>query len=328
MADVTSPAERGVLTATNDLLVAGCAAIASLSAGGILSGAGYWAVGGIFGTLMIFAVPGLLRLQEPEVGVYVERPKSALGGHTGLSSRLRRDALDEALYGFRVGGDALEALGSLEEVGERRRQRRRDAGRALDCVRELGRVRGRQRDERRCRGAPVRARPAASPTRRVRVEQRAAPAVFAAHRPRASRVVERRGLEELAEGGQRRWLEDERAGPREAGELALGALGIASVELEEQALEVRRDLDVHARAERRHDVAGLHAAAREQARQDVVGVGADHEALQRQADRRARPSPRARCRSCPWAPRTRGRGRRARPSPRRSTAPEPPRAPS
>src|SRR3954454_14721074 len=76
MADVTSPAERGVLTATNDLLVAGCAAIASLSAGGILSGAGYWAVGGLFGTLMLFAVPGLLRLQEPEVGVYVERPKS------------------------------------------------------------------------------------------------------------------------------------------------------------------------------------------------------------------------------------------------------------
>jgi hypothetical protein len=82
MADVTSPAERGVLTATNDLLVAGCAAIASLSAGGILSGAGYWAVGGLFGTLMIFAVPGLLRLQEPEVGVYVERPESALAGTT------------------------------------------------------------------------------------------------------------------------------------------------------------------------------------------------------------------------------------------------------
>jgi MFS family permease len=80
MADVTTPAERGVLTATNDLLVAGCAAIASLSAGGILSGAGYWAVGGLFGTLMVFAVPGLLRLQEPEVGTYVERPKSALAG--------------------------------------------------------------------------------------------------------------------------------------------------------------------------------------------------------------------------------------------------------
>ena len=47
-----------MLTATNDLVVAGCAAVASLSAGGILSGAGYWAVGGLFGTLMVFAAPG------------------------------------------------------------------------------------------------------------------------------------------------------------------------------------------------------------------------------------------------------------------------------
>jgi MFS family permease len=78
MADITSPAERGVLTATNDLIVAGCAAVASLSAGGILSGAGYWAVGGLFGSLLVFAVPGLLRLQEPTVGTYVERPSRAL----------------------------------------------------------------------------------------------------------------------------------------------------------------------------------------------------------------------------------------------------------
>jgi MFS family permease len=80
MADITSPKERGVLTATNDLLVAFCAAVASLSAGGILSGAGFWAVGVLFGSLMVFALPGLLRLQEPEVGKYVERPASALAG--------------------------------------------------------------------------------------------------------------------------------------------------------------------------------------------------------------------------------------------------------
>jgi MFS family permease len=80
MADVTSPQERGVLTATNDLLVAFSAAVASLSAGAILSGAGFWAVGGLFGTLLLFALPGLLRLQEPEVGTYVERPTSALAG--------------------------------------------------------------------------------------------------------------------------------------------------------------------------------------------------------------------------------------------------------
>jgi MFS family permease len=80
MADITSPKERGVLTATNDLLVAFCAAVASLSAGGILSGAGFWAVGVLFGSLLVFALPGLLRLQEPEVGTYVERPASALAG--------------------------------------------------------------------------------------------------------------------------------------------------------------------------------------------------------------------------------------------------------
>jgi MFS family permease len=80
MADVTSPQERGVLTATNDLLVAGCAAVASLAAGGILAGAGFWAVGVLFGSLMVFALPGLLRLQEPRIGEYEERPSSALAG--------------------------------------------------------------------------------------------------------------------------------------------------------------------------------------------------------------------------------------------------------
>ena len=80
MADVTSPQERGVLTATNDLLVAGCAAVASLAAGGILAGAGFWAVGVLFGTLMVLALPGLLRLQEPRIGEYEERPSSALAG--------------------------------------------------------------------------------------------------------------------------------------------------------------------------------------------------------------------------------------------------------
>jgi MFS family permease len=78
LADITSPKERGVLTATNDLLVAGCAATASLSAGAILSGAGFWAVGVLFGTLTFLAVPGLLKLSEPSVGTYVERPPAAL----------------------------------------------------------------------------------------------------------------------------------------------------------------------------------------------------------------------------------------------------------
>ncbi len=108
---------------------------------------------------------------------------------------------------------------------------------------------------------------------------------------------------------------------RERRQLARRALGIAAVELEEQPLEVGGDLDVHARAERGHDAARLQAAALEQPRQDVVGVRADHEPLERHAGWRARPSPRARCRSCPWAPQRRARDRRARPSPRRSRPP-------
>ena len=82
LADITSPRERGVLTASNDLIVALCAATASISAGVLLSGLGFWAVGVVFGTLLALAVPGLLRLQEPTVGVYVETPTAKLAGRT------------------------------------------------------------------------------------------------------------------------------------------------------------------------------------------------------------------------------------------------------
>ena len=78
MADITSPRERGVLTATNDFVVAGFGAASSLSAGAILSGAGYWAVGVTFGVPLLLALPQLLRLREPRVGVYVEAPAAAL----------------------------------------------------------------------------------------------------------------------------------------------------------------------------------------------------------------------------------------------------------
>jgi MFS family permease len=78
MADVTSPRERGVLTAGNDFVVAGVAAVSSLSAGALLSAAGYWAVGTVFGVLLLLGVPQLLRLQEPTVGVYAEAPAQVL----------------------------------------------------------------------------------------------------------------------------------------------------------------------------------------------------------------------------------------------------------
>jgi MFS family permease len=74
LADITSPRERGVLTASNDFVVAGFAAAASLSAGAMLSSAGYRAVGVLFGALLLLAVPGLVRLRE----VYVEAPAAEL----------------------------------------------------------------------------------------------------------------------------------------------------------------------------------------------------------------------------------------------------------
>jgi MFS family permease len=80
LADITSPRERGVLTASNDLIVALCAATASITAGVLLSGVGFWAVGVVFGLLLGFALPGLLRLHEPSVGIYVEAPAAELAG--------------------------------------------------------------------------------------------------------------------------------------------------------------------------------------------------------------------------------------------------------
>lgn len=84
LADITSARERGVLTASNDLIVALCAATASISAGVLLSSLGYWAVGVVFGVLLVIAVPGLLRLQEPTVGVYVETPAAELAAGRSL----------------------------------------------------------------------------------------------------------------------------------------------------------------------------------------------------------------------------------------------------
>ena len=81
LADITSPRERGVLTATNDLIVAFCAAIASLAAGGLLSAARL-----LVGRRRVrrrsscSRVPGLLRLREPTVGTYEEAPAAALAG--------------------------------------------------------------------------------------------------------------------------------------------------------------------------------------------------------------------------------------------------------
>ena len=88
-----------------------------------------------------------------------------------------------------------------------------------------------------------------------------------------------------------------------------GALAVAAEELEQEALVVRRHLDVHARAERRHDRLGDEVAALDPAGEDVVAVRRDDEPLDRRARSAGRTSRRGCCRSCPTA-----RRRRTRPS--------------
>ena len=65
-------------------------------------------------------------------------------------------------------------------------------------------------------------------------------------------------------------------------ERAHGA-GVAAAGVEQQPLEIRRDLDVHRRRRRRHHVAQFVGAGRERPRQDVVDVGGDHQPVDRQA---------------------------------------------
>lgn len=70
LADVTSPAERGRLVATNDQLVALCAAAAVLAAGPVLDLAGFPAVGIALTVVMAIALWPVWRLREPEPGYY------------------------------------------------------------------------------------------------------------------------------------------------------------------------------------------------------------------------------------------------------------------
>ena len=75
LADITSPRERGVLTASNDLIVAVLRGRGVALAQACCSRApatGRWASSSA--RCSSVAVPGLLRLQEPTVGVYVEPP--------------------------------------------------------------------------------------------------------------------------------------------------------------------------------------------------------------------------------------------------------------
>ena len=62
-----------------------------------------------------------------------------------------------------------------------------------------------------------------------------------------------------------------------------GGVGVAVQQLEQQALKIRADLDVHARRQAGLDGAHGHVVGRQEAGQDVVAVRADHQPRNRQA---------------------------------------------
>jgi len=70
LADVTTPVERGRLTASNDQIVSLCGAAAVLSAGVVLDRFGFPAVGIGLAAILLLALPLALRLRESSPGVY------------------------------------------------------------------------------------------------------------------------------------------------------------------------------------------------------------------------------------------------------------------
>jgi MFS family permease len=72
LADITTPQERGRLTATNDQIVALCGATAVISAGFVLDRFGFPAVGLTLTALLVIGLIPMLRLKEPQIGVYVD----------------------------------------------------------------------------------------------------------------------------------------------------------------------------------------------------------------------------------------------------------------
>ena len=91
------------------------------------------------------------------------------------------------------------------------------------------------------------------------------------------------GGEQAAQRRQRFARQREAARLRQRAHHRADRLVVAAAELEQDALEIRGDLDVHRRRRGRDHVAGLVGAGRERARQDVVDVGGDHQPVDRQA---------------------------------------------
>jgi hypothetical protein len=181
----------------------------------------------------------------------------------------------------------IAAFLPLEQVAHARGQRRAHAGGALDRVDELGRVRGGQRHHRHVGRQVLRGARGVEADGGVRIEHFTGrfigPAHGLGHLPGiATRAGEQPG-DRLALGIG----ELQRLGGVELLHLRGKGSGIAPAGVEQQALEVRRDLDVHRRRRGGRHRAGGIIAGRQRAVENVVDVGGHDQPLDRQAHARS-----------------------------------------
>ena len=197
-----------------------------------------------------------------------------------------RALADKARHGGKVVGQHRDPLALVDDFRERWRQFRTLSGRALDRVGEFCRVRGRQRDHR--RPAVVAAKRGArggNRDRRVRVDQQAAAPIGLGDFGERAGIVDPVAGKRLPGGLPGLVVGRQRTVAAEGGDRLRDGGAVAALQLEQQPLEIARDLDVHARAKARADRRQAHLAARQIAREDVVCVGRQHQALDRQPHR-------------------------------------------
>ena len=118
---------------------------------------------------------------------------------------------------------------------------------AFDRLGEFGRMGGRQRDHRRRRIARERRARRVDADRAVRIDDDSAVAIDARHLVRAGLFVDALGVEVAADRGQRRRRDRELARLLQRRHQRANRARVAAVGVEQQPLEIGRDLDVHRR---------------------------------------------------------------------------------
>ena len=172
----------------------------------------------------------------------------------------------------------LDVLGFGHQPVEPGRQLRPHAAGRLDRIGEFRRMRGRQHDvgNRRVRGVAIGDR---ERHRGMGIDEIAGLAPGGADRGRGFGLVGAAGVELLADRGEHRIRQHEAAGLLQRRHQPAHAGGIAPAGLEQQPLEIRGDLDVHRGRGRGVHLAHLVDAGLQRARQDVVDVGGDAQAV-------------------------------------------------